>query len=179
MTHQPRQPQRFRCAPAEANVNPHNREDCGSRRGNVLLARGLNRFDNWFEKDMDDFASEQLGLGRFRNLNGYSRDASRGGRHGRQAARGDRSESLGPVQVRVWAKDEDCDEKRSATRSYNGSAFSIYSRPQSPRREGSKQIHTSSPYSGYFPRASKRDGSRMPSIPKRFSQSRETSLARK
>ena len=83
------------------------------------------------------------------------------------------------VHVRVWAKDEDCDEKRSATRSCNGSAFSIYSWPQSPRREGSKQIQTSSPYSGYLPRASKRDGSRMPSIPKRFSQSKETSLVRK
>jgi hypothetical protein len=41
------------------------------------------------------------------------------------------------VHVRVWAKDEDCDEKRSATRSCNGSAFSIYSWPQSPRRERS------------------------------------------
>jgi hypothetical protein len=58
----PRQPQRFRRAPAEANVNHHTREDCGSPRGNVLLARGLNRFDNWFEKDMDDFANEKLGL---------------------------------------------------------------------------------------------------------------------
>jgi hypothetical protein len=58
----PRQPQRFRRAPAGANVKPHNREDCESRRGNVLLARGLNRFDNWFEKDMDDFANEQSGL---------------------------------------------------------------------------------------------------------------------
>jgi hypothetical protein len=70
-------------------------------------------------------------------------------------------------------------KKRSATRSCNGSAFSIYSWPQPPRREGSKQIQTSSPYSGYLPRASKRDGSRMPSIPKRFSQSKETSLVRK
>ena len=34
-----------------------------------------------------------------------------------------RSEPLGPVHVRVRAKDEDCDEKRSATRSCNGSAF--------------------------------------------------------
>ena len=108
----------------------------------------------------------------FACLNGYSRDVSRGGRHGRQAARGDRSESLGAVHVRVWAKDEDCDEKRSATRTCNGSAFSIYSWPQSPRREGSKQIQTSSPYSSYLPRASRRDGSRMPSIPKRFSQSK-------
>jgi len=99
-----------------------------------------------------------------------------GGRHGRQAARG---ESLGAVHVWLWAKDEDCDEKRSATRSRNGSAFSIYSWPQSPRGEGSKQIQTSSPYSGYLPRASRRDGSRMPSIAKRFSQSKKTSLVRK
>ena len=53
--------QGFRRTLAEANVKPHNREECGSRRGNVLLARGLNRFDNWFEKDMDDFANKQLG----------------------------------------------------------------------------------------------------------------------
>jgi hypothetical protein len=71
------------------------------------------------------------------------RGVSSGGRHGRQAARGDRTESIGAVHVRVWAKDEDCDEKRSAPRSCNGSAFSIYSWPQSPRREGSKQIQTS------------------------------------
>jgi len=31
----------------------------------------------------------------------------------------------------------------------------------------------------YLPRASKRDGSRMPGIPKRFSQSKKTSLVRK
>jgi hypothetical protein len=66
MTHQPRQPQRFRRAPAEANVKPHNREDCGSRRGNVLLARGLHRFDNWFEKDI---ANEQLGLAGYATAN--------------------------------------------------------------------------------------------------------------
>ena len=39
----------------------------------------------------------------------------------------DRAESLGLVHVRVRPKDEDCDEKRSATRSCNGSAFSIHS----------------------------------------------------
>jgi hypothetical protein len=44
------------------SVEPHNREDCGRRRGNVLLARGLNRFDNWAEKDRDDFANDQLAL---------------------------------------------------------------------------------------------------------------------
>jgi len=56
----------------------------------------------------------------------------------------DRAESLGLVHVRVRPKDEDCDEKRSATRSCNGSAFSIYSWAQwCVRREGSKQIHTS------------------------------------
>jgi hypothetical protein len=103
----------------------------------------------------------------------------KGGRHGKHATCGDRSESLGAVHVRVWAKDEDCDEKRSPTRSCNGSAFSIYSWPQSPRREGSKQIQTSSRYSGYLPGAPKRDGSRMPGIPIRFSQSKETSLVRK
>jgi hypothetical protein len=124
------------------------------------------------------FTCKRLRVGRLRNLNGYSRDVSRGGRHGRQAARGDRSEALGAVHVRVWAKDEDCDEKRSPTRSCNGSAFSIYSWPHAPRREGAKQIQTSSPYSGYLPRAWRRDGSRMPSIPKRFSQSKETSLVR-
>ena len=59
-------------------------------------------------------------------LRQYSRDVSRGRRHGRQAARGERSESLGAVHVRVWAKNEDCDEKRSATRSCNGSAFSDF-----------------------------------------------------
>lgn len=42
-----------------------------------------------------------------------------------------------------------------------------------------QKIPTSSPYSGYLPRASRRDGSRMPSIPKRFSESNETSLVRK
>jgi hypothetical protein len=52
----------FSTCPVEANVKPHKGEDCGSWRGNVLLARGLNRFDNWFEKNMDDFANEQLGL---------------------------------------------------------------------------------------------------------------------
>ena len=31
---------------------------------------------------------------------------------GRQAGRGDKAESLGPVHVRVWAKDKDCYEKR-------------------------------------------------------------------
>ena len=31
-----------------------------------------------------------------------------------KAARGDRSECLGAVHVRVGAKDEDCDEKRFA-----------------------------------------------------------------
>jgi hypothetical protein len=148
-------------------------------RGNVLLARGLNRFDNWCEKDMDDFANEQLGLA------GYATSmVTRGTFQGKDAMEDKRLAAIGPnpsglCHVRVPAKDEDCDEKRSATRSCNGSAFSIYSWPQSPRREGSKQIQTSSPYSGYLPRASRRDGSRMPSIPKRFSQSKETSLVHK
>jgi hypothetical protein len=145
-------------------------EACGRNRDSPRIG---------FEKDIDDFADEQLGVGRLRNLNGYSRDVSRGGRHERQAARGDRSESLGAVHVRVWAKDEDCDEKRSATRSDNGSAFSIYSWPQAPRQKGSKQIQTSSPYSGYLSRASRRNGPRMPGVAKRFSQSKKTSLVRK
>lgn len=38
-----------------------------------------------------------------------SRDVSRVGRLRRHAARGDRSEPLGAVHVRVWARDEDCD----------------------------------------------------------------------
>jgi len=50
---------------------------------------------------------------------------------GRQADRGDRAESLGPVYVRVRPEDEDCDKKRLATRSCNGSAFSIHSWPRS------------------------------------------------
>jgi hypothetical protein len=50
--------------------------------GNVLLAGGLNRFDNRFEKDMDDLAHEQLGLA------GYATSVvtrGTGGCHGRQA----------------------------------------------------------------------------------------------
>ena len=49
----------------------------GSERPRRLRKPARQRFTckslDWFEKDMDDFANEQLGLGRLRNLNGYSR----------------------------------------------------------------------------------------------------------
>jgi len=81
----------------------------------------------------------------------------------------DRAESLGLVHVRVRPKDEDCDEKRSATRSCNGSAFSIHSWARwCVPREGSKQVQSSPWYSCYPHGASRRDDSRMPRIPKRF-----------
>ena len=80
----------------------------------------------------------------------------------------DRAEPLRPVHVRVWTKDKDCDEKRSATRSCNGSAFSIHSWAHwCVRRDGSKQIQTSPWYGGYLPGASRRGGSRMPRIPRK------------
>ena len=145
----------------------------------ALLARGLNSFDNWFEKDLDDFANEQLGLA------GYATSmVTRGTFQGEDAMEDKRLAAIGPnpsglCMCGCGRKTKIVTKSDSATRSCNGSAFSIYSWPQSPRREGSKQIQTSSPYSGYLPRASRRDGSRMPSIPKRFSQSKETSLVRK
>ena len=80
-----------------------------------------------------------------------------------------RAESLGPVHVRVRAKDEDCDKNQSATRSCDGSAFSVHSWAQSSLPlERSKQIQTSPWYSGYFPGTSKQERSQMPGIPKRF-----------
>jgi hypothetical protein len=58
----------------------------------------LNRFGNWFKKGMDDFANEQLGVGPVTQPQWLLEGRSKGGRHGRQAARGDRSVFGKPVQ---------------------------------------------------------------------------------